>query len=116
MNFPEIDPQRIGLIGNSQGGWIGPLAATETDDIAFMLMWSGPTVSVGLEIFYISLADGTSLPLDSVYARLSGFTGLKGHTPMPLLSELDIPSLWLFGGMDRSIPTRLDTANMRQSG
>lgn len=113
-NFPEINPEQIGVMGNSQGGWIGPLAAAETDKISFMLMWSGPTVSVGLEIFYSSLADGTSTLLDSVYAQLSDFTGLHGYDPLPTLESLDIPSLWLYGAMDRSIPTRVDTLSMRR--
>ncbi len=112
--FPQIDPQRIGLIGNSQGGWISPLAATRSDEIAFMLLWSGPTVSVGLEIFYSNLADGTPTPLDSVYAQLPGFTGPHGYEPFSTLVNIDIPSLWLYGGMDRSIPVRVDTLNMRR--
>ena len=112
-NFPEIDPNRIGVLGNSQGGWISPLAAAEAEEISFMLIWSGPTVSVGLEIFYSSLADGTPTPLDDVYAQLPGFNGPHGYNPIPTLESLDTPSLWLFGGMDRSIPIRLDTLNMR---
>ena len=94
-NFPEIDQQRIGILGNSQGGWIGPLAALKTEKVSFMLMWSGPTVSIGLEIFYSNLADGTPTPLDSVYAQLSNFNGPHGYTPFSVLREIHVPSLWL---------------------
>jgi pimeloyl-ACP methyl ester carboxylesterase len=111
--FPQIDPDRIGIMGNSQGGWIGPLAAAQSDDVSFMMMWSGPTVSVGLEIFYSNLTEGTGTPLDDVYPQLSNFNGVPGYDPLPTLESLDIPSLWLYGGMDRSIPTRLDSLNMR---
>ncbi len=111
--FPQVDPDRIGIMGNSQGGWIGPLAAAQSDDVSFMMMWSGPTVSVGLENFYSLLAEGTTTPLDDVYAQLSEFNGPTGFDPMPTLQSLDIPSLWLYGGMDRSIPARLDSLNMR---
>lgn len=111
-NFPQIDSSRIGLMGNSQGGWIGPLAATEASEISFLVMWSGPTVSVGLEIFYSALAEGTTRPLDSVYAGLSSFNGPDGYDPLPVLESLDVPSLWLFGEVDRSISTRLDVENM----
>jgi pimeloyl-ACP methyl ester carboxylesterase len=111
--FSQIDPDRIGIMGNSQGGWVGPLAAAQSNDVSFMMMWSGPTVSVGLEIFYSNLAEGTNTPLDDVYAQLSQFNGPTGFDPMPTLQSLDIPSLWLYGGMDRSIPTRLDSLNMR---
>jgi dienelactone hydrolase len=38
---PEIDPQRIGLAGYSQGGWIAPLAASKTDAVRFVLVGYG---------------------------------------------------------------------------
>lgn len=43
---PEIDPARIGVYGVSQGGWIGPLAATMSRTIAFLIANSGPGVAV----------------------------------------------------------------------
>jgi len=44
---PEIDPQRIGVWGLSQGGWLGPLAASRSSDVAFVIAVSGPGVSPG---------------------------------------------------------------------
>jgi uncharacterized protein len=38
---PEIDPDRIGLAGYSQGGWISPLAASKTDAVKFVLVGFG---------------------------------------------------------------------------
>lgn len=38
---PEIDEARIGFWGISQAGWIAPLAAAQSDDIAFMILISG---------------------------------------------------------------------------
>ncbi|HVG06851.1 MAG TPA: alpha/beta fold hydrolase [Thermoanaerobaculia bacterium] len=38
---PEIDPDRIGLAGYSQGGWISPLAASKTDAVKFVLVGYG---------------------------------------------------------------------------
>lgn len=37
---PEIDPDRVGLIGMSQGGWIIAQAATQSDDVAFLVALS----------------------------------------------------------------------------
>jgi uncharacterized protein len=34
---PDIDPQRIGLWGISQGGWVMPLVLSQSDDVAFMI-------------------------------------------------------------------------------
>jgi dienelactone hydrolase len=38
---PEIDGNRIGLAGYSQGGWISPLAASRSDAIKFVLVGFG---------------------------------------------------------------------------
>jgi pimeloyl-ACP methyl ester carboxylesterase len=41
-----IDPERIGVSGHSQGGWIAQIAAAQHEDIAFIIALAGPTVSV----------------------------------------------------------------------
>jgi len=41
----EIDPKHIGLIGHSEGGMVGPLAASRSSDIAFVVMLAGLGVS-----------------------------------------------------------------------
>jgi len=43
----EIDAKRIGVWGLSQGGWLGPLAASRSEDVAFVIAVSGPGVSPG---------------------------------------------------------------------
>lgn len=42
---PDIDPQRVGLYGISQGGWVVSLAASLSSDVAFFISHSGPGVS-----------------------------------------------------------------------
>lgn len=42
---PEINPKQIGLIGHSEGGMIGPLAARNNPDIAFIISLAGVGVS-----------------------------------------------------------------------
>jgi pimeloyl-ACP methyl ester carboxylesterase len=37
----EINPAQIGLIGHSEGGMIGPIAATKSKDVAFVIMMAG---------------------------------------------------------------------------
>lgn len=42
---PEIDPRRIGVIGHSEGGIIGPMvAARAPDEVAFLVMLAGTGV------------------------------------------------------------------------
>jgi len=43
---PDITPHQIGLWGISQGGWIAPLAAAQSRNVAFIILVSGPAVSV----------------------------------------------------------------------
>lgn len=42
----DIDPDRIGLFGISQGGWLAPLAASRTDEVNYLILDVGPAVSV----------------------------------------------------------------------
>lgn len=37
----DIDPQRIGLLGHSEGGVIGPIVASRSSDVAFLVMLAG---------------------------------------------------------------------------
>jgi pimeloyl-ACP methyl ester carboxylesterase len=48
---PEIDPKKIGLIGHSEGGIVAPLAASKSDDVAFIVLLAG-TGLPGEEILY----------------------------------------------------------------
>jgi uncharacterized protein len=43
----DIDPDRIGLVGLSQGGRIVPIAAARSDDVAFVVNIVGDAVSFG---------------------------------------------------------------------
>ena len=110
---PEIDPNRIGVAGPSQAGWIVPLAATKTQP-AFMLIIVGPTVSVGLEHFYSSIVEVTNAPVEEGYNALPSYNGPHGFDPRPVLESLDVPGLWLLGGVDRSIPTPATVAILEQ--
>jgi pimeloyl-ACP methyl ester carboxylesterase len=38
---PDIDPNRIGLWGISQAGWVMPMALEQTDKVAFMIVVGG---------------------------------------------------------------------------
>jgi pimeloyl-ACP methyl ester carboxylesterase len=48
----EINSRQIGLAGHSEGGLIAPLAASRSDDVAFVVMLAGTGVS-GEEILYL---------------------------------------------------------------
>jgi pimeloyl-ACP methyl ester carboxylesterase len=48
----EIDPNKIGLIGHSEGGIIAPIAAVKSPDVAFIVLLAG-TGLTGEEILYL---------------------------------------------------------------
>jgi pimeloyl-ACP methyl ester carboxylesterase len=50
-----VDPKRIGLVGHSEGGWVAPLAATKSKDVAYIAMIAGPGLS-GEEILHLQTA------------------------------------------------------------
>jgi hypothetical protein len=41
---PEVDSRKIGLIGHSEGGLIGPIAASQSTGVAFVVLLAGPGV------------------------------------------------------------------------
>ena len=98
-----VDATRVGLVGTSQAGWIVPVAASRVKP-AFMILFSGPTVSVGEEIFYSRIVEESDRPVEAGYEALPTFKGDRGFDPRPLLESLDVPGLWLLGERDRSIP------------
>ena len=64
----EIDAKRIGVWGLSQGGWLGPLAASRSSDIAFVIAVSGPGVSPGEQmiVYYANELRAEGVPEDEV--------------------------------------------------
>jgi pimeloyl-ACP methyl ester carboxylesterase len=57
-----VDPQRVGLVGLSQGGWVAPIAAARSRDVAFVISVSGAAVGfaeqVSLEMTNTTLQAG----------------------------------------------------------
>jgi dipeptidyl aminopeptidase/acylaminoacyl peptidase len=44
-HHPSIKKDKIGIMGFSQGGYVGPLAASRSDDIAFIIAGSAPGIT-----------------------------------------------------------------------
>jgi hypothetical protein len=69
----DIDPKRIGLLGVSQGGWIGPLAASRSRSVAFLVSVSGPGVTPAEQSLDLMAAEMrlTGVPEDEVREGLA---------------------------------------------
>jgi uncharacterized protein len=100
---PNIAAGGIGLMGTSQAGWVMVAAAARNPDVRFIIAVTGSVIPVGRNIAYEELHDR---PIDEAYAGLAAYAGPGGFDPVPLLRSLTIPTLWLFGGDDRFVPTR----------
>lgn len=107
---PEIDPRRVGLMGASQAGWIVPHAAARTPEVAFVVLLSGPTVSIGQHFFFANLCADLSRPVEEAAAQLPSYDGPAGFDPLPDLQAMTQPGLWLFGAEDRLVPARRSAA------
>jgi dienelactone hydrolase len=113
---PEIDGQHIGLMGASQAGWVIPLAA-RSNDVGFFVILSGPVVSVGIEDKYSRYTnDGASArPYTAEQlSRLLVNVPPSGFDPLPTLTDLAQPGLWLWGGLDKSVPVPESLDNLKK--
>ena len=104
-----IDARHVGLVGASQAGWLVPVAAVRSPNVAFTAVADGPTVTQGEERLYSLLtgeegAGGGSLSNRAVAFRLKR-VGPSDFDPLPFLERMPVPGLWLYGDHDRSIPT-----------
>lgn len=113
----QIDPNRIGLLGISQAGWINPLAASLSDEIAFYINISGPAVSVGEEGRFSSFTNnGNSASLTDIASYNESMLSVSpsGFNPLPILADLHSPALWIFGRDDLSVPTAKSVLNLEK--
>jgi uncharacterized protein len=62
----EIDARHVGVWGLSQGGWLGPLAASRSSDVSFVIAVSGPGVSPGDQMIFFY---GKELEADGLSER-----------------------------------------------
>jgi len=108
---PEIDPARVGFFGASQASWIIALASQSLQPPPrFQVILSGAAVSTGVEQFYSDLTgDGHRPPRVTDRAEIerlvSAFDGEPGFDPLPGFVATPVPTLWLLGDRDESVPT-----------
>jgi pimeloyl-ACP methyl ester carboxylesterase len=108
----------IGLAGFSQGGWIGPMAATRSPDVAFMVFFSGPVTTVCEEGHFSDLAERDPT-FWKTHTRQEVAEYMKSIScprddvdPGPTLSRLRVPGFWAFGGQDNVMPVDLSVTRL----
>lgn len=114
---PEVEGSKIGVIGSSQAGWVFPIAASQSADVAYFVLLSGPVVSTGIENAYSTLTNDGESPSKYTPEEISQQLAERtpyGFDPLPILATLNQPGLWIFGGVDQSIPVPESVNNLDQ--
>ena len=108
-SLPEIDDRKIGVLGDSQAGWIIALAAARERLFRWAVPLVGPTVSVDTTDTWENASGGGRYPPAGTKAsRLADARAAKGgFDPAPYLRRLSIPVHWVFADDDRNVPTDL---------
>jgi dipeptidyl aminopeptidase/acylaminoacyl peptidase len=127
---PEVDAQRVGLWGVSEGGWVAPLAAARSAEIRFLVAVSPVGMSPETQELYrrrlLIVTSFGSAPLRAV--RMAGLRalfwavrhtpsvmlpGVAGYfhrtmkfNPAPVWGAVLQPVLMVFGAADKSVPTQ----------
>jgi dienelactone hydrolase len=107
---PGVDPSRIGFFGASQASWIIPLAAERlASPPRFHVVLSGAAVSTGVEEFYSNLTGDGRQPAppgdpQDIERQVADYHGPIGFDPEPVLRASQVPTLWLLGERDLSVP------------
>ena len=101
----------LGFIGGSQAGWIVPLAALESPEARFMVLWSGAVETTHEDVLFerIALPDRdfwshhTHDEVRAMMAVAPDRIAWPDFDPRTPLSKLKIPGLWVFGEQDRNM-------------
>lgn len=107
--LPDVDAERVGMLGFSQAGWIMPYAAREPG-VAFTIAVNGAATTLAQELAYSELAGESRklrrlLPLDEAYAQLSELE-VTDYSYERDIARQRAPGLWMYGMLDRVVPAQ----------
>lgn len=122
----DIDPERVGVWGVSEGGWVAPLAASRSDRIDFVILVAangGPPVeqeqwSVATALDHAGVRGSLVRAYSQTWLRQATGTGLFAeafHDPVPVIQEIDQPVLALWGEYDRLTPPGESLATFQET-
>lgn len=132
----KINPDRIGVMGLSQGGWIANLVAAQHNDIDFFISLSGPSTTVReqmRDVFYndfkcrgfegdkldrktknkMRLVElGASLGKTISLGQIGYDSRIINYDPTENIKTVSIPGLFVFGENDRIVPADKNIARL----
>ncbi|WP_328463313.1 alpha/beta fold hydrolase [Actinoplanes sp. NBC_00393] len=122
---PGVRPDAVGLWGISEGGWVMPLAADRSKDIAFLVLASAPGLSplrvqnwnMRNKLAGAGVSGALADTLSDRFYRLADDAGLFAEAsfdPRPALSALTQPVLAVYGTEDTQVPAAESGAVLQQ--
>jgi pimeloyl-ACP methyl ester carboxylesterase len=105
--------RRVTLVGTSMGGWINTYAAAAAPrSIDAVVSMTGGASTVGVSDEFDRLAS-SGMMLDEAAKRARSYRGAQGYDPSKDLSRIRQPVLWVYPAQDRSNPSMLDLAAVK---
>ena len=113
--YPGVDPDRVGLYAESEGGWIAPVIAAEHTDVAFVVLVSSPVVPPREQAAFAadSYLRNTGVP-HGVFRAIPRAVGMSipgggfeyaDFDVAPYQRQMHQPVLVVYGTGDASMPT-----------
>ncbi|MFJ5680812.1 alpha/beta hydrolase family protein [Streptomyces sp. NPDC093097] len=111
-----VNPRQVGLWGFSEGGWVAPLAAARSTDVAFVVTLGGSGYdplrtqawNLTTHLHHQEVGAPFRRTVAGPAAQFIGSTGLfpaAGYDPVPVLERLHrTPVLALWGDHDTQVP------------
>ncbi|MEV4150180.1 alpha/beta hydrolase [Amycolatopsis sp. NPDC049691] len=112
---PEVDPSRVGVWGLSEGGWVAPLAASRSADVAFVVTLGANGVEPSRQQAWAIENQLRQLDMTGSMVRMASSTMMRQlvgggifpeahYDPVPVLKSLRQPVLGLWGAKDVLTP------------
>ncbi|MCR6481528.1 alpha/beta hydrolase [Amycolatopsis sp. OK19-0408] len=112
---PEVDPARVGVWGLSEGGWVAPLAASRSADVAFVVTLGANGVEPSRQQAWAIENQLRQLGMTGSMVRMASSTMMRQlvgsgvfpeayYDPVPVLKSLRQPVLGLWGAKDVLTP------------
>jgi len=113
--YAGVDPDRVGLYAESEGGWIAPVIAAEHPDVAFVVLVSSPVVPPREQAAFAvdSYLRNTGVP-HGVFRAIPRAVGMSlpgggfeyaDFDVAPYQRQMQQPVLVVYGTGDSSMPT-----------
>ena len=123
----HVEITTIGIVGMSQGGWIAPVVATESNEVGFVVSFVGAAVTSDEQLAYeenhnlrqMGFLPGVSNLVAMASTRFIKQLGQRQYwqavgnfDPLPYWKDIDVSAFVLLGSDDTNVPSRESAARL----